>query len=256
MRKIKYRNKCWLPYSIVEDAVKNNWYHSLVYLVLLKEVHENNTFYNFTVRSIAKKIKVSHTVLSKHIAVLHKKRLIRFQDGHMIITSVKKVASEEQTFLVPIPTEKKFLKSISNIRTAIRSAVIIRNLKKQLHVLEEKTEIIKISKAKESTKEEVKRYRKLLRKHGFGSERSLNKETVLSVYGFGNVLGKSKETGKRVKKALCSMGIILSTKRTELVDTRKYTRRQFFMMELPIGHFVSRSGYIYKSLPCMITSRV
>lgn len=256
MRKLKYRNKCWLPYSLIEDAVHNNWFHSLTYLVLLKQVHQNNTFYNFSVRHAAKEIKASHTALSKHIKVLEEKGFIRFQDGHMIINAVKKVAKSVHTFLVPIPTEKKFIKSLSNLRTAIRSAVVVRHLHKQKHVYQEKTELINISGAKRSTKEEMKRYRKLSRKYGSEAEKSINSNTVLSVHGFAKAIKRSKETGVRFKKQLCRLKLISSEKQTDLVSTRKYTRRQFFMLELPAGYFISKAGYIYRSSPCIILGRI
>lgn len=254
MHKRKYRNKTWLPFAMIETAVREEWDLSLCYLVKLKGIHQNNTFYNFSYRSLAKTIGVSHSAMARHIKILSQKGIVRIQNGNLTIVSAKKLATKYETFLVAISKEKKFSNKISNVRTAIRFAIINRNLHKQKIVSEEKAEVIKISEGKTLSKDELKQYKKSMKKFNFEPEKRFEKDTVMSLRKFGKLIGRSQETGKRLKKVLIEQKLITSQKRTDLVSTRKYSRSSFFMLELPTGYFLSRAGYIYLNRPCKVMS--
>ena len=261
MKHQKFKTKTWLPIAVIRDAVKNEWVSSLAVLVMLKGIHNNNTFYNYSTRSIAKLIGLSHSTVHKHLKVLIDKNLIVIRNNNLTIRGVRKVAKERgNELLLPISKEKKHSKNLTTIKNVIKSTLIVRNIQKQKKAITEKSEVIMYCNGNHSfiknTKHLKKVKRSLAKFSEVSPEKNFNNQTMLSLGKIGSLIKRSQETGKRFKKQLIDLGLITSRKNSELVCNRKYTRRDFFMMELPKGYFLSKAGYLYLNKPCLIETRL
>lgn len=173
--------KVWVPISLIEDSVLMNYHTSISYLIRLKSLYKNNTFYNFSLRSVAKKIGVSHTALAYHLRVLESKHLVRFHCGNLTIVGINKLKEYYRGRTVSVKVEE----NTSDQITSLRATLVIKNIKNQEYIIRKKSEIRKVHEAKESSNKETKRVLKMQKKLNLKYENDFCDKTVLSYSGFG-----------------------------------------------------------------------
>lgn len=176
----------YIPVGLIKNANNNGWIKSLSYFLKLKALYNNNTHYNYTLRSLSIKIDCSPACLQRHIKVLSSKGLITFTGKNITFVGLKKMQVLYNTNNIPVIIN--FKKQVQ----VLRSILIKFNLQSQQYVLGKSSEVNNAKGLIPFTKKEKR-----------------NSSYVgLSSFGFGKVLNCSSSSGSRIRKELHNMGLI------------------------------------------------
>jgi DNA-binding MarR family transcriptional regulator len=178
-----YRSTVFLPIKLVNQANDENWIRSLAYLVRLKAIYKNGTFYKFSLRGVADKIQCSPACLSHHLKVLESKGLVRYHSGNLTLVGLKKLSTMHNARLTT-----GIIVQFKNQFDILRSLIIKFNLQRQAY--------------------KIRRQEKLLRKKS--CEIASENYVGLSCKRIGYLYGLSKESGSRIRRKLETIGLIKS----------------------------------------------
>lgn len=164
-------------------ASDEGWLRSIAYLVKLKAIYKNCTFYNYSLRKVSEKVHCSPATLSHHLKVLEQHGLIRLHAGNLTITGLNKINKElNSETTVGIPVRKL------NQYDIVRSLLIKFSLQRQLYRIR---------------KRRVKKLRKIS-----NMENANSSYAGLTCKGIGRLYGLSKESGSRIRRKLEKLGFI------------------------------------------------
>lgn len=240
---IKYSKYTWIPENLIQDAISNKWEISLAYFILLRGTYKNNTFYNFTYRSLEAKTGISFAVLSRHIKRLKDKGLISIHNGNLSLTGSRKLAELYDSKLIPIKQSQTKKEIILNIQFTR----VLRNLNSQHFVVNRLIGIKKLQKQSFITYKQAKKLIKYKRENN--TERLTNDYYILSNRKFGSLNNRSQSTGLNIQKRMNDSGLIISKRNVLKCSDIKTNKRGFYNMCLPSKYMIGSDCFIYKSLP-------
>lgn len=240
---LRYSEYTWLPENLIQDAISNKWEISLAYFILLRGRYKNNTYYNFTYRSLGLKTGISYAVLSRHIKRLKDKGLVSIHNGNLTLTGSGKLAELYDSKLVAINKASNKKDTILNIQFTR----IIRNLKSQHFVVKRLIGIKKLQKQSFTTYNQAKKLIKYRRENN--TERLTNDYYMLSNRKFGSLNNRSQSTGLNIQKRMNAKGLIISKRNSLKYSDIKVNHRAFYNMYLPSKYILGSNGNIYISLP-------
>lgn len=177
----------YLPVKLIKDADNEYWGRSLAYFVRLKSLYKNNTHYNFSLRSLAARVKCSPACLSFHLKVLAEKGLVRYHEGNITFAGLWKLRSIYKMATIGVPVDFK------NQYNIIRGQIIRFNLSAQEYNLRRSG--IQIRRPKKSVPFDY-------------SEKTDSCYTGLSAEGIGNLFAVSAATGSRIRQKLKILGFL------------------------------------------------
>lgn len=242
----EYKNKVWLPLSIIRQATDENWLDSLCYFVRLKSVFTKPIFYNYSLRNLATHLSCSPTTINHHLAILEKHGLIWFANGHLFLKSGNQLKAIDKRF-VPVGVSANKAEQ----RTFLRFALVKRNLHSQQRAFTGKSEALQFHRMEIKSASQYKRLRKIAKVHP--NKQQLESSTfdvlTLSNQKFGSICNRSKSTGIKVQKAFNELGLVKSISRIVKIPLGKMNRRAFFSLGLDATHFLSFKGFVYKRMP-------
>lgn len=241
-----YKQTTWLPLKAIRYAVENNWINSLAYYCLLKKVHQNSLFYDYSLRKVATLIKCSPTTLSHHLKVLEYHGLITIQDKCLIITGTNKLKEIYKSKLIPV----KYDANKSNQVSLIRYTLIKRNIAYQKVGYEFRNKAITLLK---TGKCKGGKYKAILNYYSGKSLQSLesfnSSKFMLSNKSFGKIVNRSQRTGKTLQAKLNQLGVIKSTKNIVELKMQRLDLRGFNELSMPAKCFLSHRGITFMRLP-------
>lgn len=238
-----HAKKTWLPEAMVEQAVLRNWETTLSYFIILKTFYSNNTFYDFSYRSIANKTGLSHATLQRHIKKMVSLNLVRIHNGNLTLIGSEKLKDIYGGRLIPIGFADTKQKTILNIRFSR----ILSNLEQQHYIAKRKKEIKNLQRTQYL---ELKKAKSLIKVRGkLNNEISINDYYMLSNKKFGSINNRSRTTGIKIQQMLNDAGYIISKANIERYSDQKFDRRSFYELCLPSCYRLGSRGYIYRILP-------
>jgi DNA-binding Lrp family transcriptional regulator len=206
------RDIVFLPIELVKQAEKGDWLRSLAYFVRMKSLYKNNTHYNFTLRSLAEKIKCSPAALSKHLKDLEAKGLIEHHSGNLTFLGLNRLKKKFKCNNIGVPVDFK------NQLTILRGQIIRFNLSAQ--------------------KYNIRKSGIQIRTKGFipitKTEKAKSSYVGLSAVGVGNLFCLSKSTGSRLRSKLTELNLI-SVKRVFSVLAQNVSLSTFREMRRHYG---------------------
>jgi hypothetical protein len=202
----------FLPIGLIKQAQADNWLRSLAYFVRLKSLYKNNTHYNFTLRSLAGRMRCSPAALAHHLKILKSQDLIRYHDRNLTFCGLKKLQAQYGEKNIGIPVDRQ------NQLEVLRAQLIRLNLGNQAY------RIHKAGIQKRST-----RYIPWTK-----TERFSSCYVGLSCTGFGRIFGLSPSSGARIRKRLVRRGILDQT-RVYSVIIAGVGEREFRRMKIEGG---------------------
>ena len=119
------RDTVFLPINLIKEAEQEGWLRSLAYFVRCKSLYQNNTHYNFSLRTLGERIKCSPACLSVHLKVLEGKGLVRLHSGNITFSGLKKMQSRYGLKNMGVPVNWK------NQHDILRGQIIRFNLTAQ-----------------------------------------------------------------------------------------------------------------------------
>lgn len=250
MKKTKeYKNLKWLTLQMVQDAFDNRYERTLVYFLLIKQLHVKPIIYNYSLRSLSRELKCSASTLSRHLDIMAHRGLIRIENGHLKLLSTRNMKKQKHAILVPVQTSKNKHKQL----TFLRFVPIKYNLSKQEEISTIKNNVIDLYK-NPLRKFTVKEIKKIKKQHqavlkGAPVESLISEEISLSNVKFGLLCNRKQTTGAKIQKELNKYRLIKSTRQSIRVSEKRYNRRAFFELNLPSQYTLSKFGYIYLSKP-------
>lgn len=255
MQKLNYEQGTFksLPYGLVEHSIKHGYDKTLVYFIWMKANRHRPAFNNFTYRSLAKDLNVSTATLTKHIPIMLKYDLIRFEGKHLLCngtTFLLKKFKQKIKCLVPV---RLHLTKKSNQHAYIRWAVAYRNFSYQEKAMENKEAILKLtnskayvelSHAKKLLKQRARLEQKLPR--GISLQQSLRKNLMLSNNRLGKLIGTNKQGGQKFQKKLRDLGLIRSKSVFVKTGLSGLTQKMLPSYSLPTSYLVSTDGLLVR----------
>ena len=220
-----FQKKTWLPLSVIQQAINENWLDSLCYFVWMRSLHHRPIIYNYSLRKISAQIGHSPTTIKHHIDILSGKGLCERIGANMHLKSINKLHATDR-LLVPVGINPNKSKQ----RDLIRYTVIKRNLHTQFRKFNQKNNNLKLQNL--ST-----------------AESSLTDYLTLSNQKFGTLCNRSKVTGQKIQASLNKLKLIKSTNRVKLVSAEVFTRRSLFELNLSNAYYLSSDGVLLKRLP-------
>lgn len=179
------RNIVFLPIDLIKQAEEENWLRSVSYFVRLKSVYQNNTHYNFSLRSLSKKIKCSPACLSFHLKVLEAKGLITYHFGNVTFSGLKRMQAKYGLKNMPVPVD------LQHQKIFLRSLIVKFNLTAQEYIIK---------------KSGIQKWQK-----GFvpftKDEKISSSYVGLSGKGIGKLFNRSASTGARLRKQMKDLQI-------------------------------------------------
>ena len=262
MQKLNYEQgtyKC-LPAGLIEHSIKHGYDKTLVYFIWMKANRHRPAFNNFTYRSLAKDLGVSTATLTKHIPIMLKHDLIRFEGKHLICngtTYLLKKFKQKIKCLVPV---KLHLTKKSNQHAYIRWVVTYRNLSYQEKAIENKEAILKLTNSNQYV--ELGRAKKLIKQRarleeklpkGISLQNSLRHNMMLSNNRLGKLIGTNKQGGQKFQKQLRDLGLIRSKSVFIKTGMTGLTPKMLPSYSLPTSYLVSTEGSLVRQRANEIT---
>lgn len=181
------RDLVFLPVNLIKLAEQESWSRSLSYFIKMKALYQNNTHYNYSLRTLSDKIKCSPACLSYHIKLLQKKNLIVFNHGNVTFLGLKKLSFIYGDRSIGVPVDFK------NQLDLLRSQLVRFNLASQRYnIKKSEIKMLQGNTVPFSKKEKTK-----------------SCYTGLSAVGFGKIINLSKSSGSRIRKKLCDLGVLI-----------------------------------------------
>lgn len=241
-KKQNFKNKTWIPYKLVKQAVDEGWVFTLIYFVQLRKVHKKPIFYNYSIRRLSDALHCSVGTLHYHLKIMAQKGLIKVTDGNLILIGSRKLNNKLKSTLIPI----KYSANRKDQLTLLRYSLIKNNLQHQHEAVEEKKNVINIHK-----KMPLKQLKKVLRKYGSlqAVETSINDKLILSNRKVGFICNRSQSTGMKIQKELNRLKVVKTERNVKLCSPERYSHRAFFEMVLPSKYKLTSQGLIYVQLP-------
>lgn len=197
--------------NIIIEAIAEDWMNALAFYYKAKTTFANGCFYNYSIRSLAKKTGTSFNACKKYLEILQRKRLVRMHCDNIIFISQaelrKKYACKpKDKHLCTIRNIKN--KSITEIKQILYAKIIELKARQQKFIINQKSDLRLLNSptAKLSLKE-VKRLIKL-RNH-FTGEMTLNDNISFSDATLAELLNISKKSVSALKKYLSTNGKIM-----------------------------------------------
>jgi len=246
-----YKSKTFIPLKMIRDAVDNNWINTLAYFCQLKQVHQNRTFYRYSIRKLAKAIDCSAATMSHHLKVMQSKGLITIKNDNLTVTGTNKLKAQSKSKLIPVKTDKD--KSIQV--DYIRFAIIKRNMAYQKVGYEFRNKALKFLKTGNSSGLKAKMLANYVSQRNTALERFRSSEFLLSNKSFGKLINRSQATGRKFQSRINKLRLIKSIKNVLKIDGPKNNLRGFNELTLPAKLFLSYNGDTYLRLPNKIILR-
>lgn len=183
------RKVVFIPVGLIKKADNEYWLRSLAYYVRLKSLYKNNTHFNFTLRSLADRVKCSPACLSFHLKELNKYGLLRYHVNNLTFVGLRKLQEIYKPASVGVPVEAK------NQYDILRGQIIRFNLSAQAYNIRKSG------------------IQKQCGNVPFSKSEKINSCYVgLSAEGIGNLFGLSNGSGSRIRKKLNTLRIIRSVR--------------------------------------------
>jgi DNA-binding transcriptional ArsR family regulator len=240
---IHYDKYTWLPESLIQDAIDRKWEVSLSYFIRLRNFYNNNTFYNFTYRSISEKTGIPYAVLYRHLKRLQEKGLVRVHNGNLTLVGTEKLKKQWGKRITPIRKAENKQSTILNIQFTR----ILNNLHTQHYVAVKKDEIKQLQNPSFLNAKKAKTLIKARKK--LNNESAINDYYMLSNQKFGSLNNRSKSTGLKIQKKMNAEGLLTSKRNIEKYSEEKFNIRAFYNLCLPSNYQLSSKGFIFKVLP-------
>lgn len=226
------RDIVFIPIRLIKEAEQDNWLRSASYFVRLKSLHKNNTHYNFSLRSLAEKIKCSPACLAHHLKVLESKGLLRYHANNITFLGLYKMQEKFGSKAIGVPVNFK------NQNDLLRSQIIRFNLTSQEHSIK-----------KAGIQKRNKGFVPLTRIEKFSSS-----YVGLSSKGIGKLLGLSAGSGSRIRSKLERLQIF-SVNRVYSVLYEKISLADFKNLRnsfiIPAYSFYREGRVLIERRPCM-----
>lgn len=228
------RDLVFIPVELIKRAEQFSWLRSLGYFVRMKRLYKNNTHYNYSLRSLAEKLKCSPACLSVHIKVLTHQGLIEFHAGNVTFLGLKRLQAKFKSNNVGVPAVNH-----KNQLDFLRAQIIRFNLSAQSYNI--KKSGIQLRKAKKAVP-------------FTRTEKTNSCYPGLSAQGVGYLFGLSTASGSRVRKKLEIFGL-LSSKRVYSILLRGINTVDYINMkrggQIPIYSFLKEGRVLVERRPHM-----
>lgn len=180
------RDLVFLPINLIKEAEQEGWLRSLAYFVRCKSLYQNNTHYNYSLRTLGERIKCSPACLSVHLKVLEGKGLIRFHSGNLTFLGLWKLRTKWKWATIGVPVDFK------NQHDVLRCQIIRFNLNEQQHKISNNGLLNWRGGFVPSTK----------------AEKDESCYAGLSVNRIGELIGRTRATGSRIRQKLSSLNYL------------------------------------------------
>lgn len=211
---------------MVEHCVNNNLLDELYWYYRLRNIYSNNTFYNYSFRSISKvlgcSVSTAHRVISR---IIQYGWAIKTNKGHLKLLGINKlwlkfapqkmIAKGKKPFIIQVTKSK--IKSQQIVY--FRSVILSNNLCGQLKEIVKKTKIVHNCKNNAFlTKRQLRKIQKSGGEKEVLNERFLNKRLTLSNTKIGKELLRSVSSAKRYTKKMRELGVFKITPHYRFVE--------------------------------------
>lgn len=188
-----------VPLKIVKQANQEKAWDTLVYYMWLRSKYKKKIFYNYTSRSIAIHLGISHTQANFHIRKMIKLGWATIKDKHLTLLS-----NSNYLKIIPLQIYKTKREQV----VALKNILINHNLFSQRRKISKKTEIV--NNAQTPQGKISKGDMKIIRKFGSVAnlEMSINDRTTLSNRNIGKIFNQSKRQGSRLQVEMKNMGLL------------------------------------------------
>lgn len=201
---ILMRKVVFLPVALIKEANNEGWLRSLAYFVRLKSLYKNNTHYNFSLRSLAKKAQCCPVTLSVHLKELEKHGLIRRHGGNMTFSGLQKLRDKYKPATIGVKVDFK------NQYDIVRGQIVRFNLSAQEYNIKKSGSQIQHCAYVLNTKK----------------EKASSSYVGLSALGVGNLFGLTGASGSRIRKKLKLLGQI-EAKKVFCILLRNISEKQY-----------------------------
>jgi hypothetical protein len=188
-----------VPLKIVKQANQEKSWDTLVYYMWLRSKYKKKIFYNYTSRSIAQHLGISHTQANYHIRKMIKLGWATTEKGNLFLLQNKKYIR-----IIPIQIYQTKREQV----VALKNILINNNLFSQRKKIIKKTQIV--SNAQKVRGKISKSDMKFIRKSGgvANLEKSITDRTTLSNKKIGQIFKQSKRQGSRLQVEMKNMGLL------------------------------------------------
>lgn len=244
--------KC-LPFQLVEDSINKGYVKTLVYYVWMKSRKVSPVYKDFSCRSLAKELGVSATTLTKHIPIMEKLGLIRFENGHLICTGTNYWLKKNKISYKSLVPVKIDLKNKSYQLNYLRYVVIHRNFSYQAKAIDQKLAVLKLSRAdvnldSKDVKSLMRLRKRLEAKIPLRTKLvdTLRTNLTMSNNKFGKLTGLSKQGGQKLQKQLQDLGMFESEAVYTATKISDFTPSMLCRLDLPAYYRLSPNGTIVR----------
>jgi len=244
--------KC-IPFQLVEDSIAKGYEKTLVYYIWMKALKPSPVYHNFSCRKLAKELKVSVFTITKHIPVMEKLGLIRFENGDLICTGTNAWLKNNKISyrsLVPIKID---LKNKSYQLNYLRYVVIHRNFSYQAKAIDQKLAVLKLSRPDVNLDSKQVKSLMRLRKRVEAKiplrtklVQTLRTNLIMSNNKFGKLTGLSKQGGQKLQKQLQELGMFESEAVYTATKISDFTPSMLDRLDLPACYRVSHTGLVVR----------
>lgn len=251
--------KC-LPFQLVEDSINKGYVKTLVYYVWMKSRKVSPVYKDFSCRSLAKELGVSATTITKHIPVMEKLGLIRFENGHLICTGTNYWLKKNKISYKSLVPVKIDLKNKSYQLNYLRYVVIHRNFSYQAKAIEQKQAVLKLSMGNVNLDHKAAKSLMRLRKKVEAKlplrtklAQVLRPHLMMSNRKFGVLVGINKQGGQKLQKQLRDLQMFESHSVFTTARLSGLTPEMLPMYDLPASYRVSGEGQLVRQRANRIT---
>lgn len=238
---------------MIEDSIARGYEKTLVYYTWMKAKKHRPVYNSFSCRGLAKEIGVSVTTISKHIPIMEKFGLIRFENGNLICTGTNSWLKSRRLGAASLVPVKLNTKNKSVQLNYIRYVVIHRNLSYQAKAIERKQAILNLSRedvnlGQAETKFLLKQRPKYEARlpSNISLEQSLRKGLMMSNTKFGKLIGLNKQGGQKFQKQLRDLKMIRSKSVFVQAGLAGLTPKMLSSYDLPTCYRVSGEGSLVR----------
>lgn len=190
------RDKIYIPYNLIEKAINEGWERPLAYWCRMKSLYKNNTHYNYSLKSLSKRLRCNHESLRKQLPALEIANIFHHHSGNVTFSGWAHLREMFGERVVPVAISRK--KSISEQITILRGEIYRDNTAKQEYKMQ-KSRVIKCQ-------------TNIFCQPGENARGRASATYIgLSGKSLGRMVGKSQSTGNRAKLTLQRMGKLKAT---------------------------------------------
>lgn len=207
--------------NMIESAIDNNWLLSLAFFYKLKVNFVNSIIYNYSLRSLANKLNISHNTVRKHISILLKYDLVSLSSGHLKLSPLKSIIKKYRLkgeFLCTLLLRKE--STLTEIKYFLYGKIIEKKSRQQIYASMFRDQDLRVK---------------------INSDEQRTKNALFSYESLSGIIKTTKSTIKKILEFLVETNII--SKNLNIKKILKIKFKEYLHMKQIYSLY---NGYFYK----------